>query len=243
MIKKITLLASVALLSSCGNTIIKDNGSNDANVVVIEDRNNVSTNQGVNTDDDYTTVDKGTFLAQGIDNSAKVITDFAQNNLKKDNILLASLDENNRNGGGVAEKTKAKDAVKNSVDKVLLDRLAKKSRVEALKNTGVAFVLYFKFDGYTIDEQTIQEIVKHANFMNDNTTLKLRLEGHADERGTREYNLALAENRALAVKEIFELYGLSSRVEVVSFGEESPEKIGHNEGAWQKNRRVEFIYR
>lgn len=78
--------------------------------------------------------------------------------------------------------------------------------------------------------------------MRDNPTLDLRLEGHADERGTREYNLALGENRALAVKEILGLYDLSSRVKVVSFGEENPVVQLHDESAWQQNRRVEFIY-
>jgi len=70
----------------------------------------------------------------------------------------------------------------------------------------------------------------------------LRLEGHADERGTREYNLALGENRALAVKEVLGLYDLNSRVEVISFGEEIPLIQAHDESAWGKNRRVEFIY-
>jgi len=70
----------------------------------------------------------------------------------------------------------------------------------------------------------------------------LRLEGHADERGTREYNLALGENRALSVKEVLSLYDLSSRVEVISFGEEKPIAQSHDEAGWKMNRRVEFIY-
>ncbi|HIB30826.1 MAG TPA: flagellar motor protein MotB [Candidatus Thioglobus sp.] len=111
-----------------------------------------------------------------------------------------------------------------------------------LKNTGVQFVLYFSYDGSEIDEAATQAIIKHANFMRDNPSLNLRLEGHADERGTREYNLALGENRALAVKEVLGLYDLNSRVEVISFGEETPLIQAHDESAWGKNRRVEFIY-
>ena len=111
-----------------------------------------------------------------------------------------------------------------------------------LKNTGVQFVLYFSYDGSEIDEAATQAIIKHANFMRDNPSLSLRLEGHADERGTREYNLALGENRALAVKEVLGLYDLNSRVEVISFGEETPLIQAHDESAWGKNRRVEFIY-
>ncbi len=114
--------------------------------------------------------------------------------------------------------------------------------VANLRSSGVAFTLNFAFDGFEIDEAATQEIIKHANFMRNNPQLKLRLEGHADERGTREYNLALGENRALAVKEILGLYELSSRVEVISFGEEKPIAQLHEESSWQKNRRVEFIY-
>jgi peptidoglycan-associated lipoprotein len=68
------------------------------------------------------------------------------------------------------------------------------------------------------------------------------LEGHADERGTREYNLALGENRALAVKDVLALYGLLSRTQVISYGEEKPISNEHNEEGWKKNRRVDFIY-
>ena len=63
-----------------------------------------------------------------------------------------------------------------------------------------------------------------------------------DERGTREYNLALGENRALSVKEVLGLYNLDDRIIVVSYGEESPILTGSNEEAWEKNRRVEFSY-
>ncbi|MBT3277365.1 OmpA family protein [Candidatus Thioglobus sp.] len=119
---------------------------------------------------------------------------------------------------------------------------AARMAVAQLKNSGAKFVLHFSYDGSEIDEAATQEVIKHANFMRDNPALNLRLEGHADERGTREYNLALGENRALAVKEILGLYDLSSRVNVISFGEENPTAQLHNESAWQQNRRVEFIY-
>ncbi len=114
--------------------------------------------------------------------------------------------------------------------------------VTSFRKTGVNFILYFSDDGAEIDKTSIEQIIKHANFMRNNPTLTLRLEGHADERGTREYNLALGENRALNVKEVLSLYDLSSRIKVISFGEEKPMIQQHDEGAWQKNRRVEFIY-
>lgn len=131
---------------------------------------------------------------------------------------------------------------KGSHTRTVAQNSAARMIVAQLKNSGTKFVLNFSYDGSEIDESATQEVIKHANFMRDNPTLDLRLEGHADERGTREYNLALGENRALAVKEILGLYDLSSRVKVVSFGEENPVIQLHDESAWQQNRRVEFIY-
>ena len=120
--------------------------------------------------------------------------------------------------------------------------IIEKSPLEKLKDTGVTFTLYFKYDGYDIDENSTKEIIEHANFMRDNPDVRLRLVGHADERGTREYNLALGENRALSVKEVLGLYELSSRIDVVSYGEERPISTVHDESGWKQNRRVEFVY-
>ena len=115
--------------------------------------------------------------------------------------------------------------------------------INSFYHSGVNFVLYFAYDDYEVDTQTTQTIIKHANFMTNNPNIALRLEGHADARGTREYNLALAENRALSIKEILDLYGLENQIEVISFGEEMPKSNENNEQGWQQNRRVEFIYK
>ena len=117
-----------------------------------------------------------------------------------------------------------------------------KTALETLVNSGISYILYFAYDDTEIDKEATQVIISHANFMRNNPDISLRLEGHADERGTREYNLALGENRALSVKEVLGLYGLENRVEVVSFGEEMPIALTHDEDSWQKNRRVEFVY-
>ena len=114
--------------------------------------------------------------------------------------------------------------------------------VAELEKAGGSFTIYFAFDDTEIDEAATRVIIEHANFMQNNPSVRLRLEGHADERGTREYNLALGENRALSVKEVLGLYNLEDRVVVVSYGEERPIAIEHNEEAWEKNRRVEFVY-
>jgi len=116
------------------------------------------------------------------------------------------------------------------------------SAVAELEKVGGSFVLYFAYDDTEIDEAATRVIIEHANLMQNNPSVRLRLEGHADERGTREYNLALGENRALSVKEVLGLYNLEDRVVVVSYGEEQPVEIEHNEEAWEKNRRVEFVY-
>ncbi len=102
--------------------------------------------------------------------------------------------------------------------------------------------LYFAYDDSEIDELATRIIIEHANFMQENPSVNVRLEGHADERGTREYNLALGENRALSVKEVLGLYNLNDRIIVVSYGEEDPVLTGSNEAAWEKNRRVEIVY-
>ncbi len=117
-----------------------------------------------------------------------------------------------------------------------------KAAVAELEKIGGSFIIHFAYDDTEIDEVATRVIIEHANFMQNNPSVRLRLEGHADERGTREYNLALGENRALSVKEVLGLYNLEDRVVVVSYGEERPIAIEHNEEAWEKNRRVEFVY-
>ena len=114
--------------------------------------------------------------------------------------------------------------------------------IEEFKNSGTSFILYFDYDDTGIDEVATRSIIEHADFMQNNPSVNVRLEGHADERGTREYNLALGENRALAVQEVLGLYNLEDRIMVVSYGEEQPVLVGSNEEAWEENRRVEFSY-
>ena len=114
--------------------------------------------------------------------------------------------------------------------------------ISEFANQADSFTLYFAYDDTEIDEVATRIIIQHANFMQNNPSVNLRLEGHADERGTREYNLALGENRALSVKEVLSLYNLDDRIIVVSYGEEQPILTGSNEEAWEKNRRVELIY-
>ena len=128
------------------------------------------------------------------------------------------------------------------IETLLEDAAATEAAISEFSNNADSFTLYFAYDDTEIDEVATRIIIQHANFMQSNPSVNLRLEGHADERGTREYNLALGENRALSVKEVLGLYNLDDRIIVVSYGEEQPILTGSNEEAWEKNRRVELDY-
>ena len=128
------------------------------------------------------------------------------------------------------------------IETLLEDAAATEAAISEFSNNADSFTLYFAYDDTEIDEVATRIIIQHANFMQSNPSVNLRLEGHADERGTREYNLALGENRALSVKEVLSLYNLDDRIIVVSYGEEQPILTGSNEEAWEKNRRVELVY-
>jgi peptidoglycan-associated lipoprotein len=102
-------------------------------------------------------------------------------------------------------------------------------------------VVYFDFDSYVVKDDYRNLIETHAKRLNNKKSLTLSLEGHTDERGGREYNLALGQKRAEAVAKSLTLLGVaSSQVEPVSFGKERPADNGHTEEAWAKNRRVEL---
>ncbi len=102
-------------------------------------------------------------------------------------------------------------------------------------------VVYFDFDSFVVKDEYRSLIENHAKRLNNKKTLALSLEGHADERGGREYNLALGQKRAEAVAKSLTLLGVAAnQVEPVSFGKERPADTGHNEEAWAKNRRVEL---
>jgi peptidoglycan-associated lipoprotein len=103
--------------------------------------------------------------------------------------------------------------------------------------------VYFEFDSSALDEESQALVEAHANYLVNNPNVTLVLEGHADERGTREYNLALGDRRAQAVSDFMGALGVTvTRIQNVSYGEERPESVGHDESAWRMNRRVEILY-
>jgi len=104
-------------------------------------------------------------------------------------------------------------------------------------------VIYFDFDNADIRAEYRDVIAAHAQYLATSPTMKVRLEGHADERGSREYNIGLGERRAQAVRRALMLQGTGDgQLVTVSYGEERPAVTGSDEGAWAKNRRVELVY-
>ncbi len=113
--------------------------------------------------------------------------------------------------------------------------------VSGASSSNLARVVYFDFDSFVIKDEYKPLIEGHAKLMSSAKTRRLVVEGHADERGSREYNLALGQKRAEAVVKSLALLGVGqTQVEAVSFGEERPASDGHDEAAWAKNRRAEL---
>ena len=104
-------------------------------------------------------------------------------------------------------------------------------------------VIYFDLDRSDIKPEYMNVLNAHATLLRAYPNLRVRLEGHADERGSREYNVALSERRGYSVLDYMQVKGSSSnQMEVIGYGEEVPAVFGHNEAAWGKNRRVEIKY-
>jgi peptidoglycan-associated lipoprotein len=104
-------------------------------------------------------------------------------------------------------------------------------------------VVYFDFDSDQVKADSLDTVNAHGQYLAANATQKVRLEGHGDERGSREYNLALGERRAQSVRRLLQLQGvLDDQIEIISYGEELPAAPGHEERSWALNRRVELVY-
>ena len=104
--------------------------------------------------------------------------------------------------------------------------------------------VYFDFDKYNVKEQFSDLVKAHAGYLTATKGAQVSLQGHADARGTAEYNLALGQKRANAVKDaMVTAYGASAgQIETISYGKERPVAEGNDEAAWSKNRRVEIVY-
>lgn len=125
------------------------------------------------------------------------------------------------------------------------DRLGEINGIRIDQDGSPDFVrtIYFEYDSSEVRSEFIPLIGAHAELLISDSSRKIVLEGHADERGSREYNIALGERRAISVKRLLLGSGASaSQIRLLSYGEERPAVIGHSESAWVKNRRVEVRY-
>ena len=103
--------------------------------------------------------------------------------------------------------------------------------------------VYFDFDSNLVKDEYRPLVTAHARYLQQNPGAKMRIEGHADERGSREYNIALGQRRSEAVKQMMQLLGArAEQIEPVSFGEEKPKAAGHDEASWAENRRGDIVY-
>ena len=121
---------------------------------------------------------------------------------------------------------------------------ATRGALDAAGPANVSRIIYFDYDSNSIKPEFQNLIEAHARFLKANAARHVVIEGHTDERGGREYNLALGQRRSEAVRRALELLGVKdSQVEAVSFGKEKPAVPGSDESAWAQNRRAEIAYR
>lgn len=155
-------------------------------------------------------------------------------------VKLDEVPVENRTGAVVSPQSNANDVSSKAVSPVEI--LA--TNLGAAGPMGVAKVIYFDYDSFTIKPEFQGAVEAHAKYMAANKTRKLAVEGHTDERGGREYNLALGQKRAEAVRRALGLLGVTdAQVEAVSFGMEKPADSGTDEVSLAKNRRAELNYR
>ena len=152
-----------------------------------------------------------------------------------------------------AAKEAADRAAKEAADRAAREAADRAAREAANAEAGVVndvvpvgkptASVYFDFDKSFILPKFDDVILSHVKYLRANPDLKVEIQGNCDERGSREYNLGLGNQRALAVKAALELLGIASdRISITSFGSEKPVALGHDESSWQQNRRADFVY-
>jgi len=140
---------------------------------------------------------------------------------------------------GVLNDTNSSEGMSLNSDVVSYDRSAANDPNSVLATK----IIYFKFDSDEINGESQELIAHHGKYLASNPDVSMRLEGHADERGTPEYNIALANRRAQSVRRLILFQGANAdQIKVISYGEEKPVSLGHDEESWSMNRRVEIVY-
>jgi peptidoglycan-associated lipoprotein len=103
--------------------------------------------------------------------------------------------------------------------------------------------VYFDYDSYTVKDEYKPLVEAHGKYLQTTRVARMTIQGNCDERGSREYNIALGQRRADTAKRMMQLYGAGdAQIETVSFGKEKPKNSGHDEAAWAENRRDDFVY-
>ncbi|MBI3775072.1 MAG: peptidoglycan-associated lipoprotein Pal [Gammaproteobacteria bacterium] len=146
-----------------------------------------------------------------------------------------------------APATTKPDAGAGTGSATAIDTSKEKADASADKSTGpgnLKNTVYFDFDRFDIKPEFREAVLAHAAYLTKNPSATVKIEGHCDERGTREYNIALGDRRATAVRQLLKLQGVSDKqIATISFGEERPVALGHDEDSWWQNRRAVFAYR
>ena len=152
----------------------------------------------------------------------------------------ASSDAGTESGGGAeAGSIGGRDGASGTALSVSYDK-------NAINDSGSVLaerIIYFDFDSSSVDGDYVELAKHHGKYLALNADASIRLEGHTDERGSREYNVALADRRAQAVKRLLMFQGASSdQITIISYGEEKPAVLGHDDESWRLNRRAELVY-
>jgi len=130
-----------------------------------------------------------------------------------------------------------------STDEYVADDFSRGEQIADDAQGELDTVIYFDYDQAELKQEHIELLARHAEQLSDNARVEVRLEGHADERGSREYNVGLGERRSQSVRRILIAHGISDQqLSTISFGEERPAKVGSSEQSYALNRRVEIRY-
>ncbi|TWX73540.1 peptidoglycan-associated lipoprotein Pal [Colwellia sp. C1TZA3] len=146
------------------------------------------------------------------------------------------------------EAVMAEQKAREAAELVKVEAMQRADAIEAKKRQEIEklrseHIIYFDFDRSTVSGDFAAILEAHSKFLNENSTVNVLIEGHADERGTPEYNIALGERRAKAIETFLENMGVSAaQLSTVSYGEEKPMIKDRSEGAFAKNRRAVLVY-
>ncbi|PKH20581.1 peptidoglycan-associated lipoprotein [Enterobacterales bacterium CwR94] len=155
-------------------------------------------------------------------------------------IAVAACSSNKNNGNDQTTGMGADGAYGNGANGNMSSDEQARLQMQQLQQNNI---VYFGLDKYDVQSDYAQMLDQHAAFLRGNPSYKVTVEGHADERGTPEYNISLGERRANAVKMYLQGKGVSAdQISIVSYGKEKPAVLGHDEAAYAKNRRAVLVY-